>query len=64
MLAMFLEPFKTAAAEGAAVELKMRLLAGTIPALAKYAHQKRLEDIEDDLAKHFAGSFDETRLGP
>ena len=34
-MAMFLEPFKAAAAEGAAVELKLRLLAGTIPALYK-----------------------------
>src|SRR5579863_749867 len=54
---MFLEPFKTAAAEGAVVELKLRLLAGKIPALQKYAHQKHLEDIEADLAKHFDGSL-------
>jgi hypothetical protein len=54
---MFLEPFKAAAAEGAAVELKLRLLAGKIPALQKYAHQNRLEDIEVDLAKHFGGSL-------
>ena len=52
---MFLEPFKIAAAEGAVVELKMRLLAGKIPVLKKYAHQKKLEDIETDLAKHFGG---------
>jgi hypothetical protein len=32
---MFLEPFKAAAAEGAVVELKLRLLAGKIPALQK-----------------------------
>jgi len=56
-LALFLGPFKDAAAEGAAVELKLRLLAGTIPALAKYAHQKRLEDIEDDLAEQFSDSL-------
>jgi hypothetical protein len=54
---MFLEPFKAAAAEGAVVELKLRLLAGKIPALQKYAHQKRLEDIEAELAKHFDGSL-------
>ena len=34
-LEMFLEPFKIAAAEGAAVELKMRLLAGKVPAFAE-----------------------------
>ncbi|MGA8171986.1 MAG: hypothetical protein WB816_14295, partial [Methylocystis sp.] len=49
--------FKAAAAEGAAVELKLRLLAGKIPALQKYAHQKKLEDIEADLIKHFDGSL-------
>jgi hypothetical protein len=54
---MFLEPFKAAAAEGAVVELKLRLLAGKVPPLQKYAHKKRLENIEDDLAKHFAGSL-------
>ena len=56
-MAMFLEPFKAAAAEGAAVELKLRLLAGTIPALQKYAHQKHLEDIEGDLTRHFGDSL-------
>lgn len=45
ILALYLEPFKAAAAEGAAVELKLRLLAGTVPALAKYAHEKHLKDI-------------------
>jgi len=54
---MFLEPFKAAAAEGAVVELKPRLLAGKIPALQKYAHQRKLEDIETELAKHFGGSL-------
>lgn len=54
---MFLEPFKAAVAEGAVVELKLRLLAGKVPALQKYAHQKRLEEIEDDLAKHFTDSL-------
>jgi len=53
ILALYLEPFKAAAAEGVVVELKLRLLAGKVPALQKYAHQKKLEDIEDDLAKHF-----------
>jgi hypothetical protein len=42
-LALFLEPFKEDAAEGAVVELKLRLLAGKVPALQKYAHQDRLD---------------------
>jgi len=52
-LEMFLEPFKIAAAEGAAVELKMRLLAGKVPALQKHAHRIVLEDIESGLLEHF-----------
>lgn len=52
-LVLFLGQFKEAAAEGAVVELKLRLLAGKVPALQKYAHQKKLEDIEDDLAVRF-----------
>ena len=54
---MFLEPFKAAAADGAVVELKLRMLAAKIPALQEYAHQNRLEDIEADLAKHFGNSL-------
>jgi hypothetical protein len=49
----FLPAFKAAAAEGAAVELKMRLLAGKIPALQKDAHRIVLEDIEEGLIAHF-----------
>lgn len=51
--AMFLPAFKVAAAEGAVVELKMRLLAGKIPALQKHAHRTVLEDIEAGLIEHF-----------
>jgi len=60
MMTLFLESFKAAAAEGAAVELKLCLLAGTIPTLQGYAHQQKLEGIEDDLAKHFGDSLSET----
>lgn len=59
IMAMFLESFKTAAAEGAVVELKLRLLAGKVPALEKYAHKERLENIEDDLAAHFSLSTED-----
>jgi hypothetical protein len=54
---MYLEPFKAAAAEAAVVELYLRLLAGKHPALQKYAHQKRLEDIETELVVLFDGSL-------
>lgn len=56
-MVMFLDAFKIAAAEGAVVELKLRLLAGKFPALQKYAHQKRLAAIETELAKHFGDSL-------
>jgi hypothetical protein len=35
----------------------MRLLAGTIPALQKYTHQRKLGKIEDDLLEHFDASL-------
>lgn len=53
-MTLFLEPFRTAAADGAVVELKLRLLAGKIPSLQKYAHEAKLENIEDDIAAHFS----------
>jgi hypothetical protein len=56
-LMMYLEPFKAAAAEGAALELRFRLLAGKVPALQEYTHRDRLGDIEADLVKHFDGSL-------
>lgn len=56
-LEMFLEPFKIAAAEGATVELKMRLLAGKVPALQKHAHRIVLEDIEAGLIEHFGAAL-------
>jgi hypothetical protein len=58
--AMFLDAFKKAAAEGAAVELKMRLLAGKIPALEKHAHRIVLEDIEAGLIGHFGTALSDT----
>lgn len=56
-MAIFLDAFKEAAAEGAAVELKMRLLAGKVPALRKHAHVKVLKDIELGLINHFGAAL-------
>jgi hypothetical protein len=56
-LAMYLEPFKAAAGEGAALELKMRLLAGKIPSLQSYAHQRTLGEIETAISKEFDASL-------
>ena len=50
---MFLEPFKSAAAEGAVVELKLRLLAGAIPSLQQYAHEEDLGDVEAKVVEYF-----------
>ena len=61
--AMFLPAFKAAAAEGAAVELKMRLLAGKIPALQKHAHKIVLEDIEAGLIEHFGAALSDEDKG-
>ena len=51
--AAFLEQFKLASGEGAAVELKLRLLADKIPTLQRFAHAQKLEDIENEIAQHF-----------
>jgi hypothetical protein len=66
VLALYLASFKEAAGEGAALELKLRLLAGKVPALRKYAHQQYLRNIEDELATHFgdALSADEKEMLP
>lgn len=50
----FLEDYKTAAAEGATVELKLRLLADKIPALQEFAHKRKLENVEAAVTRHFA----------
>lgn len=57
VLEMFLGTFKDAAGEGAALELKMRMLAGKIPALQNYAHQRNLGEIETDILKEFDTSL-------
>jgi hypothetical protein len=56
-MTMFLDAFKNAAAEGAAIELKMRLLAGKIPRLQKHAHCIKLGDIEAGLIIHFVAAL-------
>lgn len=48
--------YKEAAGEGAVVELKLRLLAGKIPALQKRAHEAPLENIETKIVAYF-GQF-------
>jgi hypothetical protein len=57
IMAMYLEAFKAAAGEGAALELKMRLLAGKIPALRKYVHERELAEIETAILREFDASL-------
>jgi hypothetical protein len=57
IMELFLGRFKAAAAEGAAVELKIARAGGQGSGLEKYAHQKHLEDIEGELAKHFGAAL-------
>ena len=57
ILAFYLDSFKAAAGEGAVLGLKLRLLAGKVPTLRKYAHQQNLGNIEDELATHFGDAL-------
>ena len=41
------------AAEGAVVELKLRLFAGKVPALRGYAHQRQLQSVETEVVNYF-----------
>ena len=50
----YLEQFKSAAAEGAIVELKLRLLADKFPALQECAHSQFLDEIEKKVEAYFA----------
>jgi hypothetical protein len=45
--------YKEAAAEGAIIELHMRLLADKVPTLQQFAHDQRLEDVETLIVQHF-----------
>jgi hypothetical protein len=55
ILTFYLDSFKAAAGEGAVLELKLRLLAGKVPTLRKYAHQQNLGNIEDDASRRTFG---------
>ncbi|MDE2149255.1 MAG: hypothetical protein KGJ55_05350 [Gammaproteobacteria bacterium] len=57
---VYIEQYKTAAAEVALVELKLRLLADKVSELQKYAHQQNFEDVEAAIAQHFGTSLAET----
>ncbi len=57
VISPFLEAYKVAAGEGAAIELKMRLLADKIPALRSYAYAEKLENVESQIVCHFANEL-------
>lgn len=50
---MFIEQFKNASGEGAVLELRLRMLAAKIPELKKFAYDQKLQDIENEIIKHF-----------
>jgi hypothetical protein len=56
---IFERQYKAAAAEGAIVELKIRLLADKVPQLQQFAHNKTLSNVETLITKHFAASLSE-----
>ena len=56
----FLDDFKNAAAEGAVLELKLRVLANKVPELRQFAHEKVLENVEKQICEHFSHQLAET----
>ena len=57
---IFMEQYRAAAAEGAIVELKLRMLADRIPTLQKFAHEEKLEDVEKAVALHFGAAISQS----
>jgi hypothetical protein len=57
ILAFYLARSKRPLAKARWLELKLRLLAGKVPTLRKYAHQQNLGNIEDELATHFGDAL-------
>jgi hypothetical protein len=53
----FEQQYKAAAAEGAIVELKLRLLADKVPELQRFAHDKKLGAVETLIEKHFTDAL-------
>jgi hypothetical protein len=56
---IFEQQYKEAAAEGAIVELRLRILANKVPELRKFAHEQNLKDVETPITQHFAASLTE-----
>jgi hypothetical protein len=54
---IFEQQYKRAAAEGALVELRLRLLADKVPELRSIAHDERLERVETLIGEHFADAL-------
>jgi hypothetical protein len=54
---IFEQQYKRAAAEGALVELRLRLLADKVPELQSIAHDEKLWKVENLIAQHFANAL-------
>ena len=57
MREIFEQQYKDAAAEGALVELRLRLLADKLPDLRSVAHDEKLEKVENLICEHFADAL-------
>lgn len=55
----FLDQFKLAAAEGAVLELKLRMLCEAVRGLGNFAHALKLENVEDAVVDHFGADLRE-----
>jgi hypothetical protein len=56
---MFQLEYQAAAAEGALIELKLRLLVDKVPTLRSFAHSKQLENVESQVVQHFTSLLTE-----
>jgi hypothetical protein len=59
LIEIFEQQYKAAAAEGAIIELRLRVLANKVPELREFAHEKKLLDVETPITRHFAAALTE-----
>jgi hypothetical protein len=55
----YLGQYKAASGEGAALELKLRILANKVPELRVFAHDQKLQNVEHAIIQHFGAAITE-----
>jgi hypothetical protein len=60
MIEAFISLYQQAAAAGSVLELKLRMLCEAVPALHEFAHIQKLEDVEDQVVRHFKEHLSES----